>query len=132
MSDEKRRGALERLADPQPWMEVGTIVSDDAGSLNEGTLCCPSCASPSGLHLSGVRTLDATSGELAERVRDGKFPFAHRPHAVAGRRGVQLEVGLSCEMCEASTVLGLQFHKGVIFVRWKPAGGFWGGDIWRD
>ena len=131
MSDEKRREAIERLRDPEPWRTVGTVVSDDG--LNDGTLCCPSCAASSGLHLSGVRTLDASSGQLTERVRDGTFPFARWPDSVVGLRGVQLEIGLSCEMCGETTVLGLQFHKGMIFICWKPviaAGAT--GDIWRD
>jgi len=131
MSDEKRRETLERLRDPEPWRTVGTLVIE--GGLNDGTLCCPSCATSSGLHLSGVRTLDAAAGQLAERVRDGTFPFAQRPDGIMGLRGAQVEIGLSCEMCGAATVLGLQFHKGMIFICWKPviaAGAT--GDIWRD
>lgn len=132
MSDEKRREALERLGNSEPWRMVGPVVDDDGSS--DFALCCPSCASTNGLHLSGARTLDAAKGKLAERVRDGTFPFTHRPESVVDSlRGAQLEIGLSCEMCEKATVLGLQFHKGMIFVRWKPVGAtgdFW--DIWRD
>jgi hypothetical protein len=129
--DDKRRGALGRLRDPEPWRTVGTVVSDDG--LSDPALCCPSCASTSGLHLGGIRTLDAANGNLAERIRDGTFPFAQRPDKVAGLRGAQLEIGLSCEMCGTATLLGLQFHKGMIFVCWKPvvAAGA-SGDIWRD
>jgi len=132
VGDEKRRReAIERLSDSEPWRSVGTVTNDDG--MSDAALCCPSCASTSGLHLSGVRTLDAETGKLAERVRDGTFPFAQQPDSVVGLRGAQLEIGLSCETCGGATVLGLQFHKGMIFVCWKPivaAGDT--EDIWRD
>lgn len=89
--------------------------------------------------LAGVRTIagvqDRDASALVETSRNGPFPFEALVDPIAGKRGSQVEIGLSCEGCPAAFVVGLQFHKGSVFVRWKVLGDaeeLGVGETWRD
>lgn len=121
------------------WTEYsGDFLERDLHDRNH-VLRCPACGSGN-THLCGVRSIvgveDQKQTALSEHVRDGTFPFEGSVDPVVGDRGAQIELGLTCEGCSHVIVIGLQFHKGSVFVKWKSLGedqeGLQADDLWRS